>query len=124
MRVALQRCYTTFTPTSRALATILGICLQRGVSVKQRRLVASRTQQRYDVGTLWTLRRATLAARCALLAWSGGWEVRLLIDGDILKTERCERGDGAFALAARWKRRMLEHGWEPAASQSQPSLSA
>jgi hypothetical protein len=83
--------------------------------MKQRRLVASRMTHRQDVGTLWTLRRATLAARCALFAWSGGWEVRVLVDGEILKTECCDRGDGAFALAARWKRRMLEHGWEPMA---------
>ena len=92
--------------------------------MKQRRLVASRTNHRHDVGTLWTLRRATLAARCALIAWSGGWEVRLVIDGEILKSERCDRGEGAFALAARWKRRMLERGWEPTVSQSQPFLNA
>ena len=74
------------------------------------------------VGTLWTLRRARLAARCALIAWSGGWEVRVLIDGEILKTERCARGDGAFALAAQWKGRMLERGWEPIVPQ--PALGA
>jgi hypothetical protein len=84
----------------------------------KQRLVTSRTNRSHDVGTLWTVRRATLAARCALIAWSGGWEVRLLIDGQILKTERCARGDGAFALAARWKRRMLEQGWEPIVPQA------
>lgn len=82
--------------------------------MKHRRLMTSRKYHHHDVGTLWTLRRATLAARCALIAWPEGWEVRVLIDGDIRKTERCDRGDGAFALAARWKRRMLERGWEPA----------
>jgi len=84
----------------------------------KRRLVTSRADHSHDVGTLWTLRRARLAARCALIAWAGDWEVRVLIDGEILKTERCARGDAAFALAARWKRRMLEQGWESIVPQA------
>jgi hypothetical protein len=84
----------------------------------KQRLVTSRANHSHDVGTLWTLRRARLAARCALIAWSGGWEVRVLIDGEIRKTERCARSDGAFAVAARWKGRMLERGWEPIVPQA------
>jgi hypothetical protein len=65
-----------------------------------------------DVGTLWTMRRRQHNARCALIAWPGGWEVRVLIDREILLAERCARADEAFALAERWKDRMLEHGWQ------------
>jgi len=82
----------------------------------KRRLVVSRANG-HDVGTLWILRRARFAARCALIACSGDWEVRLVIDGEILKTQRCSRGEGAFAIAARWKGRMLEQGWEPIGPQ-------
>ena len=68
-----------------------------------------------DVGTLWTLFLAPRAARCALIAWSDGWEVRIVIDGEIRKSQRCARGEGAFAIAARWKDRMVERGWAPMA---------
>jgi hypothetical protein len=65
-----------------------------------------------DVGTLWTMRRPGRQARCALFARPGSWELRILIDGDVLLAERCPRGNDAFALAARWKDRMLAQGWE------------
>jgi hypothetical protein len=64
-----------------------------------------------DVGTLWTMRRLDRRARCALIAWLGGWELRVVIDGDTLLAERCPRGAAAFALADQWKRRMLDQGW-------------
>ena len=79
----------------------------------KQRLSTTRAKHPQDVGTLWILRRAARAARCLLIAWSGGWEVRVVVDGEILKTQRCARGEGAFALAARWKGQMLEQGWEP-----------
>lgn len=65
-----------------------------------------------DVGTLWSMRRECLAARCALIAWPGDWELRILVDGEILLSERCPRGDEAFALAERWRGRMIRQGWE------------
>jgi len=84
----------------------------------KQRLLSRRLRHPNDVGTLWTLRRAPRAARCTLIACSGGWEVRIVIDGDVVKTQRCDRGEGAFTIAARWKRRMLERGWEPIAPQT------
>lgn len=65
-----------------------------------------------DVGTLWTMRQRGTRARCALMAWSDEWELRVLIDRDILLSERCAPEDDAFTLADVWKRRMLEHGWQ------------
>jgi len=64
-----------------------------------------------DIGTLWTLKRGESSARCVLLAMPIGLEVRVLMDGSILRTERCERHDQAFALAARWCDRMMDRGW-------------
>ena len=66
----------------------------------------------HDVGTMWTMRRLTHTARCALMAWPGGWELRVLVDGEILYSERSARTDKTFALAERWKRRMLDQGWK------------
>ena len=65
-----------------------------------------------DVGTLWMLRRSGHAVRCALVAWSSEWEVRILVDGVILLAERCPRGAGAFRLAELWKDRMVKEGWQ------------
>ena len=64
-----------------------------------------------DVGTLWTMRRLGCVARCALMAWPADWELRVLVDGDILLAERRPRGAEAFALADEWRTRMLDQGW-------------
>ena len=66
-----------------------------------------------DVGTLWILRRREFTARCALLAWPDEWEVRVVIEGETLLTDRHSRTIDAFTLAADWKRRLLEQAWEP-----------
>ena len=65
-----------------------------------------------DVGTVWTMRRPDHAARCALLSIADGWELRVLVDGESLLSEQCSRVDEAFELAERWKRRMLDQGWQ------------
>lgn len=64
-----------------------------------------------DIGTLWTLRRGESSARCVLLAMPVGLELRVLMDGTMLRTERCERHDQAFELAERWRGRMMDRGW-------------
>lgn len=78
-----------------------------------------------DVGTLWTMRRADHVARCALMEHLGTWELRVVIDGEMLLAERCPRGSEAFALADQWKRRMRRDGWRqvvPPATGVSPSL--
>ena len=64
-----------------------------------------------DIGTLWTLNRGESAARCVLLATPPGLELRVVMDGSILRTERCSRHDEAFELAERWRNRMMDRGW-------------
>jgi hypothetical protein len=74
-----------------------------------------------DVGTLWTLQRADLTARCALFSWQDAWEVCVLIDGKSLTSRRCARTEDAFAVAERWRLNLLAQSWQqivprPAAS--------
>ena len=64
-----------------------------------------------DVGTLWSMRRNGRSARCALIAWPGTFELRVLVDGQSMLTERCDGAAEAFTLAAAWKRRMTDKGW-------------
>jgi hypothetical protein len=65
-----------------------------------------------DVGTLWTLRRDEYTARCTLLSWSPDWELRVVIEKDILLAKGCRTTVDAFELAEHWRRGLLEHGWE------------
>ena len=58
-----------------------------------------------DVGTLWTMRRLEHVARCALMSWASSLEVRVLVDGEILLSERCDRAADAFMTAEGWTRR-------------------
>jgi len=64
-----------------------------------------------DVGTLWLMRRSGHHARCALIALSEDWELRVLVGGEILLAQRCRRGAATFDLAEVWRRRMLDDGW-------------
>ena len=64
----------------------------------------------HSVGTLWTLGRDDRTAACILLATRRAMEVRVLIDGDVLLSQRCDR-HAVFAVAEGWKRRLMERGW-------------
>jgi hypothetical protein len=64
----------------------------------------------HAVGTLWTLERDDRTAACILLAARRTTEVRVLIDGDVLLSQRCER-HAVFTVAEGWKRRLMERGW-------------
>ena len=71
-----------------------------------------RENVRHDVGTLWTMRRSERSARCALMTGATHWELRVLIEGDVLLTERCKTAADAFEVAERWRCRMLVRGWQ------------
>ena len=64
-----------------------------------------------DIGTLWTLIRRESAAVCSLFATGAGLELRVLVDGTILRSDRCDSHAHAFELAERWRTRLLERGW-------------
>jgi hypothetical protein len=76
-----------------------------------RSVKVSRQESPYDIGTLWILRHQDRTARCALVARKATWEVCVLVDREVLLSERCTRLDETFSLAERWKTRMLEAGW-------------
>ena len=74
-----------------------------------------KSRQRFepqDVGTLWTLRREEYTARCQLLSWSPDWELRVVMEQDILLSKRCRSTVDAFEIAEHWRLGLLEHGWE------------
>jgi hypothetical protein len=78
---------------------------------QSRATAADASDVRRDIGTLWTLSRGESTARCALLALGVGLELRVLLDGDVLRAERCRKYEDAFELADRWRVRMMDRGW-------------
>lgn len=68
---------------------------------------------RRNIGTLWTLTRAESSARCALVSVATGLELRVMLDGAILRAEACKQYSEAFELAERWRARMMDRGWVP-----------
>jgi len=57
------------------------------------------------------MRRLDYHARCALIAWPSDWELRIIVEGETLLSERCPRGAEAFRLAEQWRTRMVQQGW-------------
>jgi hypothetical protein len=78
---------------------------------ESRAAAPDRARVQRDIGTLWTLKRGESAARCVLLALADGLELQVLMDGTLLRAERCERHEQAFTLAERWRARMMDRGW-------------
>jgi hypothetical protein len=64
------------------------------------------------------MRRLDCQARCALIAWPSDWELRIVVDGEILLAEHRPRGAEAFALAESWRSRMIEQGWQQVTPRS------
>jgi hypothetical protein len=79
--------------------------------MRSRRSDPSRQDTQNDVGTLWMLQKHGRTARCALLECGGTWELRVLVDREIVLTERCDRPAETFEIAELWKGRMLDKGW-------------
>jgi hypothetical protein len=71
-----------------------------------------------DVGTLWTLLGLEGKARCALFSWSRDWELRVVINGDTFLRRRCISAQETFALAERWKRKLIAQGWRQVVPRS------
>jgi hypothetical protein len=64
------------------------------------------------------MERGAGTSRCALMASSGRWELRVVVGDEILLSERCDRPGEAFTLAEGWKQRMLDQGWRQVVPRS------
>ena len=71
---------------------------------------------RLDVGTRWTMWRDGYVARCELAWLPDTWEVRVLIDGDMLLAQQCATQAAVLAVADGWRRRLVQRGWAAAAA--------
>lgn len=91
----------------------MGILRSRAVSTRPGR----------SIGTLWTLTRGESTARCVLLALADGLELRVVLDGAVLRSEACDTHGQAFELAERWRGRMMDRGWTRMPISAMPPVS-
>jgi hypothetical protein len=66
----------------------------------------------YDAGTLWRMTRNGWTARCALWSLPDRWELRVIVDADLLFSESSPHMHDLFTLAEEWKDRMARDGWK------------
>jgi hypothetical protein len=68
-----------------------------------------------DVGELFRLRKMTCArqleAVCLLRTHQFGWECRLLVGGDLRRSEVCRTERDVARCGAAWKHAMVDKGW-------------
>lgn len=64
-----------------------------------------------ELDDLFRLSKGTKSARCTIWSHWSGWELKLLVDGELLQTQVCRAEDEVFSTGARWKAAMIEKGW-------------
>jgi hypothetical protein len=67
--------------------------------------------QARELGTLWTSRKGRQTARCVVVTHPLGWELRLSVANELIRSQ-VHRDQGALLTDAdAWKAAMLEKGW-------------
>ena len=68
-----------------------------------------------DLGDLFRLRKLAcnrqLEAVCLLRTHQFGWECRLLVGDDLLRSEVCKSEQAVVTCSDDWKTAMIEKGW-------------
>jgi len=67
--------------------------------------------QARDLGEVWTLRKGSRVAVCRFTTHPIGGEVRLEIDGEMLRTGAEREWRPLLILATDWRDQFLEKGW-------------
>ena len=67
-------------------------------------------------GTLWTLHKASgcraREAKCEVVSNPIGWELRLTVDGELVRSEVCRSMTGYRDVADGWRIAFVELGWQ------------
>ena len=74
------------------------------------------------VGDLFRLNRAGQSAMCALFTHGQGWELRLVVDGDLARSTVCGSQDEGLATAEDWERQLREDEWTCTSDPSTQAL--
>jgi hypothetical protein len=63
------------------------------------------------LGEMFVLKKGDRAAECQLWSHWSGWELRLEIRGEMVRTLACRSQEEVFSTAETWKAAMREKGW-------------
>jgi hypothetical protein len=63
------------------------------------------------MSNLWALTKDGRSAFCFIVAHLEGAEVRLEVDGGLLRKQVCGTVDAALKLATTWREQMVLEGW-------------
>lgn len=64
-----------------------------------------------DLGEVWALRKAAHTARCVLQGHPIGIEARILIDGQVQRTEAFRDSQAMIDATWEWRRAFEGNGW-------------
>jgi hypothetical protein len=71
------------------------------------------TGEQTALGDAWTLHKGGKVARCALLSHLFGWELRLTVGDEFLRSQVCRSSEDVLNTHEAWRAAMLEKGWVP-----------
>jgi len=66
---------------------------------------------RIEMGVMWTVVKDDQWCRCVLRSHPMGWELRKVLNDDLLRSEVCKHQGDVFTLAAKWQKEAIEKGW-------------
>lgn len=64
-----------------------------------------------DLGELFLLRKRGRDAVCTLTTHQFGWELRLLVAGELVQSQVCRTQEDVFSTGEMWKQAMTAKGW-------------
>jgi hypothetical protein len=63
------------------------------------------------LGPMWTVTKNGRTAACSLATHVLGWELRILLDGELIRSEVCKTEPGVFDTSDGWRRDCEAKGW-------------
>jgi hypothetical protein len=69
------------------------------------------TGEETELDDAWTLQKGERTARCVLMSHLFGHELRLLIDGELRRSQVCRSVEEILTTHEAWKAAMIEKSW-------------
>ena len=62
---------------------------------------------------MWTFHKGTRTAECVVWPHVVGWELRLMVNAELLQSQICRSDDDLTTTQDQWHAAMRERGWQP-----------
>jgi hypothetical protein len=60
---------------------------------------------------MWTLAKGTRTAECVITTHPLGWELRVTLDGELVRSQVCKTETGTLDTSDGWRRDWRAKGW-------------